>query len=170
MTIKIALNIEKRSILIPLLSIFMTCAIFSPRDSAPPLAAVRSDPFDFAAIMNNTGYQFTKLQYEDLFSEDLLYSDINSGNFNKNPLIQKLQWIPRQNPEIQVQWTAGTTTPKPNDTFYLNGLTYKITNITDLSNDSGSSDFVVVRENADWHILLWRDSPVKQGKSFFSPP
>lgn len=160
---------------LPLLAtaVLLSCGIFTPRESEPPAPPGRTDPLSFSAIMNGTGYQFAKLDYEDLFSEDFGYADCNSGSANRSQSIQKLQLIQRQNPVIAVQWTSGTVIPKPNDTFYLNGLQYKIFlsgNMTGTPDDSGSSDFVVVEVNSDWQICLWRDCPNSQGRSFFSPP
>jgi hypothetical protein len=152
---------------------FLTCGIFSPRDSQQPLPAGRTDPLNFSRIMDSTGYQFAKLQYEDLFNENVTYTDINSSISYKTQLIQKLLLIQRQNPDIQVKWMTGIIFRKPNDTIYLNGLKYAIFiagDTTAAPDDSGTSDFTVVRENADWHIFMWRDYPARQGRSFFSPP
>jgi len=165
----------KNALLLIAAAVLLSCGIFSPRESDPPPPVVpgRSDPLSFSAIMSGTDYQFAKLQYEDLFSEALVYYDINSGSFNRTLVIQQLQLIQRQDTAIVIQWTTGTINHRPNDSIYLNGLKYKIFingDITGVPEDSGSSDFVVVRENSDWHICLWRDYPAGQGRSFFSPP
>jgi hypothetical protein len=162
----------RNTLVLIIAAFFLSCGIFTPRQSEPPTPPERPDPLNFSTIMP-VGYQFTKLDYEDLFNENLIYFDINSSSSNKAQLIQKLQLIQRQNATISVQWTAGNVIPKPNDTFYLNGLQYKVFltgNTAATPDDSGSSDFVVVESNSDWQICSWRDYPKSQGRSFFSPP
>lgn len=152
------------------LVLLSSCNIFTPRESEQPIIPGRVDPLNFSATMAGTGEQFTKLRYEDLFSEAISYEDINSGVYIKSQLIQRVQQIMIQYENIQVQWAAGQEWTR-NDTIILSGLTYKLWrsgNVTSSPDDSGSSDFIVVRD-LEWHICQWRDVPAKQEKSFFSP-
>jgi hypothetical protein len=143
--------------------LFSSCGIFSPRESEPPDLSGISDPLNFQAIMQGTGYQFTRQQYEDLFTADASYEDFNSGSCPRAQLIQKLQQLQRQlhAEGSEVLWIPGDIIHR-NDTFYLNGRQYSV------PGDSGRSDFIVVFDK-DWQICGWRDIPAKLGKSFFSP-
>jgi hypothetical protein len=150
-----------------------SCGIFSPRDSEPPIAAGRTDPLNFSAIMENTRQTFTKLRYEDLFIDNPnIYNDFNSGSYGKAPLIQRLQQIQVQFDSIQVRWQAGEVwTSAGNDTMVLTGLKYYIFtdgNTSGAPGDSGVSNFTVIY-NRDWFISTWWDVPASAGKSFFAP-
>ncbi|MBN1130543.1 MAG: hypothetical protein JXA71_16240 [Chitinispirillaceae bacterium] len=147
-----------------------SCGIFTPRDSETPDVSGRVDPLNFAAIMGGTGEEFSKLRYEDLFNDAVVYEDINSGLYAKTQLIQRLQQIRVQYPEIRVQWEPGDQSRR-NDTIILSDLKYRVFqngNVSGTPDDSGSSIFTVVKD-WEWYIIQWRDVPGKQEKSFFSP-
>lgn len=152
--------------------VMASCGIFSPRDSETPEIPGRLDPLNFKAILAGTGEQFTKLQYEDLLSDTLLYEDMNSGPYSKDRLIQRLHYIQQQYLHIQVRWTAGGIWKNSsNDTIILSGLKYSVFLSGDYystPDDSGSSNFTVVK-GLEWHISQWYDMPAGSGKSFYSP-
>ena len=152
----------------------VSCGIFSPRDSEIPPPDIRGglDTLNFKAILAGTGEQFTKLQYEDLFSDALTYEDMNSGPYTKDRLIQRLHYIQQQYQKIKVRWTAGGIWKNSsNDTIILSGLKYAVFLSGDYystPDDSGSSNFTVVKD-LEWHISQWYDMPMGSGKSFYSP-
>lgn len=155
------------------LALQSSCGIFSPRDSESPAIGGRTDPLNFAAIMDGTSQTFTRLRYEDLFEDNILaYYDFNSGWYSKTQLMQRLQQIQVQDTLIQVQWKAGEVwTNAGNDTMILSGLRYYIFpdgNTSGVAADSGSSNFTVIN-NRDWIISQWTDVPASAGKSFFAP-
>ena len=133
----------------------------------------RTDPLNFSAIMEGTNQKFTKLRYEDLFSEGFVYEDFNSGQSSKNDFIQQLQQIQIQDSLIEVEWIKGDIWKSGgNDTMILSGLRYYIFpdgNLSGMPADSGISNFTVVY-NRDWLISQWSDVPSRSGKSFFAPP
>lgn len=151
-----------------------SCDIFSPRLSETPEDLGRVDPLNFSAIMDSTGEKLTKLRYEDLFRDDIFYEDFNSGTYTKSQLIQRLQQIQIQDTKIHVQWKTGLIWKSAgSDTIKLSGLKYCIfpDSTTGVPADSGSSNFVVVRDR-DWLISQWIDVPSRPaitGKSFFAP-
>ena len=149
---------------------FSGCGLFSPRDSEWPVAPSRVDPLSFASIMDNTPERFTRLRYEDLFDEKVMYEDINSGVYEKGQLILRLQQIQRQYPSVQVTWQGGQWW-KRNDTIFLSDLVYSV--IVDGNQggepvETGISNFIVAKD-WEWRIIEWRDIPAKPEKSFFSP-
>jgi hypothetical protein len=152
-----------------------SCNIFSPRDSEQPVTPENVDPLNFAAIMEKsgsdglgTGEKFTRLRYEDLFDDDLVYEDINSGVYTKGQLIQRLHQIQIQYPSIKITWDGGKWW-KRSDTLIFTDITYSIEIMGAGSQiETGSSNFIVVKD-WEWHIAQWRDAPGKPDKSFFSP-
>jgi hypothetical protein len=149
---------------------FSGCSLFSPRDSEWPDAPSRVDPLSFASIMDNTPERFTRLLYEDLFDERVMYEDINSGIYEKAQLILRLQQIQRQYPSVQVTWQGGQWW-KRNDTIFLSDLVYTVMvdgNPGEGPMETGTSNFVVAKD-WEWRIIEWRDIPAKPDKSFFSP-
>ena len=155
-----------------LLQFLASCGIFSTRPSETPDVSGRTDPLNFAAIMDGTSQTFSKLRYEELFLDNAdVYYDFNSGTYSKAQLIQKLQQIQVQDTLIQVQWKTGSWWKRANDTIALSGLKYYIFpdgNTSGVPADSGSSNFTVIYDG-DWRISQWTDVPAKIGKSFFSP-
>ncbi|MBN2188994.1 MAG: hypothetical protein JW699_06040 [Chitinispirillaceae bacterium] len=155
-----------------LLQLLVSCGIFTPRDSEAPEPGVMIDPFNFAAILENTNENFTSLRYEDLFMEsDTVYLDVNYGRSSTTALLQRLHQILIQYPRIQVQWTTGTVWKNSgNDTMVLSGLKYYIFSDSTTGGppgDSGSSNFTAVIYNRNWVVSLWTDIPSRAGRSFF---
>jgi hypothetical protein len=153
-----------------------SCGVFSPRASETPEPTGKLDPLNFKKIMTGTGEQFTKPLYEDYFADGDIYEDINSGLSSKDRLIQWLHSIIAQQKyrNILVEWTNkpdGIYKNSSNDTMVLSGLTYAIyfsgTPGT-VPDDSGSSNITLVK-NLEWRIAFWKDMPVGNQKSFFSP-
>jgi hypothetical protein len=157
------------SVLVPL---SVACGIFTPRDSEVPEIPERIDPLNFRGIMEAIGSfeTFTKVQFEDLFGDDLYYDDINSGAYAKTQLIQRLRQIQVQYPLIKVEWSGGAYWRRT-DTIIVSELRYAVFpdgNESGTPAESGSSNFRIVKD-WEWRIAEWRDSPDKQTKSFFSP-
>ncbi|MBN1130861.1 MAG: hypothetical protein JXA71_17870 [Chitinispirillaceae bacterium] len=150
--------------------LYSGCSLFSPRESEWPVDPGRVDPLNFASIMDGTPERFTRLRYEDLFEERVLYEDINSGVYGKSQLILRLQQIQRQYPLVQVAWEGGRWW-KRNDTIFLSDLAYTVMPEGMQGTapaETGTSNFIVAKE-WEWRIVEWRDIPAKPGKSFFSP-
>jgi hypothetical protein len=153
-----------------------SCSIFSPRPSeAPsPNGPGPSDPFHFQSILTGTNQSFGKPQYEDLFTDDFSYSDINSGSWGKGDLIQRLRQIILTGDSAQVGWVPGSTAPlNQGNTIYITGIKYFVYLHGDMTAVySGISDFKVIRNpvgDNEWHIESWRDVSSITGKSFFAP-
>ena len=149
-----------------------SCGLFDPRPSESPEVSGNLDPLNFAAILNGTGEQFTRLKYEDLFIDDLSYEDLNSEKYPRNQVIQRLQQIQIQNPDILVQWEGGIPWKNTNiDTIIVSSIRYSIyVNGTHGSppDYTGTSTFVIAKQ-LEWHICQWQDVPDGSQKSFFSP-
>ena len=164
-----------------LLLLICSCGLFSSRPSEHPSNTTpqNSDPLNFLELTASTQYQFTKLQYEDLFQgPDPIYFDNNSGTSTASQLIQRLRQIVTADPNVEVTWsnTIITTTSSP-DTIIIPQAKYYVTyHYVDTIRggitvyDSGSSLFKIAHD-ASWHITYWKDvpAPAMTGPSFFSP-
>jgi hypothetical protein len=153
----------------------VSCGIFSPRDSETPSpnSVAQADPFHFQSILDRSNQMFGQQEYEELFTDDFSYVDINSGAWGKNDLIQRLRQIISSSDSVQVFWQSVGDPRNSGNTIIVTGMKYFIYKHNDSSPAAiGNSDFQIVRiagGDNKWHISSWRDVPGTTGKSFFAP-
>ena len=156
-----------------LCNFMITCGIFTPRDGLeqPEIKINIGDPFSFSTLLEGSGQQFSKLNWYELFHDDFTYTNTRlvGEPSDKTSFIDHLEGQYDQFPEATVAWDGMEFfSTSDDDTFILNDVTYKIVN-ADTSFDSGSSNFIIIRDSTSiWQILRWTDLPFTT-KYFFSP-
>lgn len=150
--------------------LFVSCGIFTPRDDfEQPDHMTHSDPYNFSEIIKGAGVSFDKLGYEDLFNNDFMYHDYNSGTCSKNVFINYLQKTQLNHENMTVTWGTPSIR-REGDTLYLSEITYKVflNGTSDIPDFSGSSNFALIR-TVQWRFIRWDDIPSDKSRSFFSP-
>ena len=167
---------RKSLLIISLAAFFTGCGIFTPRDQfEEPDLISENDPFSFSALLKNSGQRFSRLHPDELFNDNLLYVDVNSGasfKYTKAQMKDRLRQIESKYPDFRVEWDEwnDSTSVIIADTIYLEEARYSVF----LSRESqepeycGKSRFTIVR-NQIWQIYRWTDIPSGNKKSFFAP-
>jgi len=169
---------RSRLIIIFILMFLSGCGIFTPRDQfeIPEAQDIsENDPFSFSSLLKNSDQHFNRLHPDELFSDFIIYVDVNSGanvKYNKSQMKDRLRQAENEYPGLRVEWSEwnDSTSVLIGDTIYLEEARYSVF----LSRESqepeyfGKSRFTIVR-NQIWQIYRWTDIPSGNKKSFFAP-
>lgn len=159
-----------------LLVLFSGCGIFTPRDDfqQPKSSGRIPDPFSFSSLLDSTSERFTNLGYDELFSDQFRYVDINQGEsreFSKEQMKTRLRQIENLHNQdsLVVIWQDGDII-KNSDTIHIDEISYAVFFSGTEGNPhfSGTSNMVIVK-NGHWQIHRWKDHPSSINPSFFSP-
>jgi hypothetical protein len=165
-----------RALALMCLCLCSACGIFSPRPVEYPTSTVVDDPFNFASILWNTGKNFTKLEYIDLFADGCSYIDVNGNTFTKDDIRNHLITIQSQLTINSSAWNKDTTNPDIflSDTSMIVNRTYNVS-ATDPAHPSNAYRFadkasfrLLYNETKNaWTIAEWKDDYA--GYSVFHP-
>jgi len=151
-----------------------SCGIFSPRPVENPISTIPDDPFNFASILWNTGKNFSKLEYTDLFDQSLEYIDINGRVYYKNEVINHLNTTQRRLTVQSVVWAKDTASPDLviSDTTYIANRIYSVSLVDTLQKTYAFSDKASFKLGYNstinaWTIFEWVDK--FPGYSVFHP-
>jgi hypothetical protein len=156
--------------------VILNCGIFTPRDSfeLPVTTPVDTpDYFNFGRLLRNTEYTFTRLDWYELFHDNLEYTVIRTSSTDRFSQLELINWLLQQHdiyPAVTVTWVRNTEPDDELDTLFLNDVSYTIVDPKDpdVVLFQGDSRFKIIRGNDKiWRILKWTDSPV--GTPFFAP-
>src|SRR5271157_3943066 len=73
----------------------LTCDMFSPRTVENPVINSSSinDPFSLYTILNYTGEEFSKTDYEDIFDSNFVFIDVDGAQSSREEEIERLKGI-----------------------------------------------------------------------------
>lgn len=157
--------------------LMLSCGIFTPRDSFEmPVSTPVDTPdyFNFGQLLDGTKYSFSKLDWYELFHEDVDYTVIRTSSTTDDySQLELINWLSHQHDldsSITVEWVRNIGLDDKLDTLYLNDVSYSI--FSDARPDSvlfhGDSRFKIIRgSDKIWRIVEWIDTPV--GLPFFAP-
>jgi hypothetical protein len=145
--------------------------MFSPRTVENPLVNSSSinDPFRLSTILEYTGEQFSKTDYEDIFDSSFVYIDVNNIQYTRNQEIQALTVLNScKCDSINTVWDTCGIAPGDNSYTLCRSFTVTFFSASGPTVDSGKAQFKVVRsaENT-WTILSWTEEGLQ--RSIFHP-
>ncbi|MGB7567603.1 MAG: hypothetical protein WBM07_07080 [Chitinivibrionales bacterium] len=153
----------------------LTCDMFSSRTVENPVINSSSinDPFSLYTILNYTGEEFSKTDYEDIFDSNFVFIDIDGAQSSRDEEIERLKGIAAscKCDSINTVWDTcnGVTEIQGDNTLTL-CRSYKVSffSVTGATIDSGKAQFHVRRsaENT-WTILSWTEEGLQ--RSIFHP-
>jgi len=148
-----------------------TCGMFSPRTVENPLVNSSSinDPFRLSTILEYTGEQFSKTDYEDIFDSSFVYIDVNNIQYTRDQEIQALTVLGScKCDSINTVWDTCGIAPGDNSYTLCRSFTVTFFSASGATVDSGKAQFKVVRsaENT-WTILSWTEEGLQ--RSIFHP-
>lgn len=155
------------------------CGVFQPRTAESPDSQAAVNQLEFEDILGNgTNERFSKLAYEDLFSNDFEYIsafDLTTA-YDKASLINRLRIVEAQyGDSVRVIWAPDPNRPSPISLDRINPNTlyriYKVI-LTAYPPDTISGD-ALFRVGYDdminsWRILYWKDTP-EEAPGIFNP-
>jgi hypothetical protein len=162
--------------LLILIFVFFTgCGVFEPRRAEYPIIKPEQEPFNFASILWGTGKTFNKLEYNDLFSDNVVYIDINGNEYYKDMLVNNLYKIQSRFIIKSAFWQFDSLQDfSIGDTFFIDRKYHII--VTDTLTippkdydfyDKASFKLIFNSTKNTWNIFYFKDK--YPGKSIFHP-
>ncbi|MBD3346748.1 MAG: hypothetical protein GF401_16960 [Chitinivibrionales bacterium] len=156
-----------------------SCGIFTPRQDEEPLGPLKRDPLNFKAILDGTGDEFNKEDFEEMLHENFIYRTPVGETFYKTQMVIHIEKIMNNyGDNIGVEWKEDPDHQvRPvfdeNDSVMVyRRYSFSVQNpSTDsIISFSGKSEFTFAffQQKNTWTILEWYDIP-DQRESFFDP-
>jgi hypothetical protein len=147
----------------------LSCGIFTPNQVEKPAGEMFSDPFRLYSILENTGEQFSKTGYEDIFDENFKFIAWDNASYNKETMIEQLKTL-KASDSISTVWDTcgGVGEIREGNTLTL-CRTYYLTYFRPSGNvsDTGKINFTLNRSQGSiWTIMVWEEGVAR---SIFHP-
>ncbi|MBD3320534.1 MAG: hypothetical protein GF350_05490 [Chitinivibrionales bacterium] len=156
-----------------------SCGIFAPRQDEKPLDILKRDPLNFTAVLDGTGEQFNKDNFEDMLHDNFTYRSVVGETFSKTQMVVHIEKIiEKYGTAVGVQWSDDPdyqVRPVFNENEIVNVYREYSFSISDTATDSSLSfsgsaqfKFAFFQQINSWTILEWYDIPSRD-VSFFNP-
>jgi hypothetical protein len=168
-------KMSKECVIVGIVLIFMggfSCGIFTPQPVEKPAGETLSDPFRVYSILENTGEQFSKTSYEDIFDTNFAFIAWDNSNYNRERTIEKLKTLNATCAceKISAVWdTCGNIGEIREGTSMTLCRTFYVTYFRSSGNksDTGKAEFTLNRSSGNiWTIVEWKE---EISRSIFHP-